>query len=256
MIPLRDENPTRIFPAMTWLIIAINLGVFLLEIFGGGMVEGKNGLAGWMAGWTLVPVELTQGRDHPVNGPSLQPFWLTIFTSMFMHGGLMHFGGNMLFLYIFGNNIEDALGHVKFVVFYLVCGIIAALAQVFYNPNSAIPTLGASGAIAGVLGAYLILYPKARVNTLIFLGIFITTVHIPAFILLGLWIVSQFFSQFTQSLLTDGAETGGVAYLAHIGGFIAGMVLIKLFGARPCPPNEGRYFPREYGPRYIVHRNQ
>jgi membrane associated rhomboid family serine protease len=253
MIPFRDENPTRIFPFVTWALIILNLLVFLWEI-NGGIGEARGRLVGPLAGWTLVPAEITTGQDHPINGPSLQPLWLTLFTCMFMHSGWMHFLGNMLFLFIFGNNIEDALGHVKFVVFYLVCGLIASASQILAQTNSIVPNLGASGAIAGVLGAYLVLYPRARVNTLVFLGIFITTIRVPAFVLLGFWIASQFFSQVTQSMIS-GADRGGVAYLAHIGGFVAGMVLIKLFGARPTPPDfDGGYRPREYRygpPRYV-----
>jgi hypothetical protein len=151
MIPLRDENPTRITPYVTWALLAANIVIFLLQI-GGGTQETRQGLTGSLAGWTMVPREVTQNVDLAINGPSLQPFWLTIFTSMFMHGGLMHLGGNMLFLLVFGNNIEDALGHARFLVFYLVCGVLAALAQIFWNPLSSIPTLGASGAIAGCPG--------------------------------------------------------------------------------------------------------
>ncbi len=249
MIPLHDENPTRITPYVTWAILALNVAVYLLQSVGGGMYEAQMSLGGWMAGWTLVPFELTQGRDVPTNGPSLQPFWMTIFSSMFMHGGLAHIFGNMVFLVVFGNNIEDALGHARFLFFYLVCGVLAALAQVFYNPGSIIPTLGASGAIAGVLGAYLLLFPRAMVRTLVVFGL-ITVVRIPALLLLGFWIVSQFFSQITGSLSGgEGRETGGVAYLAHIGGFLAGMALIKLFGPHPTAqePDYDRYAPRRGG---------
>lgn len=247
MIPLRDDNPTRITPYMTWVLLALNVVVFFLQATG-GMYETRTGLEGNLAGWTMIPREVTQGIDQPINGETLRPFWLTIFTSMFMHGGLMHILGNMVYLIVFGNNIEDALGHVRFVVFYLVCGAVAALAQIFWNPNSVIPTLGASGAIAGVLGAYLVLYPRAHVHTLVFLGFFLTTIRLPAMILLGFWIVSQFFSQITGSLAApEGRETGGVAYLAHIGGFLAGMALIKLFGARTTPQTDYPYRPRYIG---------
>jgi membrane associated rhomboid family serine protease len=240
MIPLRDENPTRITPYLTWLLIAANVAVYGIQILS-GMHEGRAGLVGGISGLTMVPVEVTQGIDVSTNGKTLlQPFWLTIFSSMFMHGGLLHLGGNMLFLLIFGNNIEDALGHVKYVVFYLACGVLAALAQIASNPDSVIPTLGASGAIAGVLGGYLVLFPHARVDTLVFLGFFLTRIRVPAYLLLGFWIISQFFSQFTGAMAQrDGQESGGIAYLAHIGGFIAGMILIKLFGAKPTLPPSG-----------------
>lgn len=234
MIPLRDENPTKITPYVTWGLIALNVLIYFLQATG-GMYETERALAGWMAGWTMVPAEITRGIDSPINGPTLNPHWLTIFTSMFLHGGLLHLGSNMLYLFIFGNNIEDALGHFKYFVFYLLSGTAAAALQIFWSPGSEIPMLGASGAIAGVLGGYLVLYPRAQVKTLIFLFIFITVIHIPAYILLGLWIVGQFFSQYTHSMaeMTGGAQ-GGVAYLAHIGGFLAGMALIKLMGAKPA----------------------
>ncbi len=251
MIPLRDENPTRITPYLTWLLIAANVAVYILQV-AGGMQEGRAGLVGGIAGLTMVPVEVAQGLDVSTNGTTLlRPYWLTIFTSMFMHGGLLHLGGNMLFLLIFGNNIEDALGRVKYILFYLLCGVLAAAAQIASNPASVIPTLGASGAIAGVLGGYLVLFPQARVDTLVFLGFFITRIRVPAFLLLGFWIVSQFFSQFTGAMAErQGEESGGVAYLAHIGGFIAGMILIKLFGAKPTmtPPGPGG-IPYGYGYR-------
>ena len=250
MFPLHDENPTRITPLVTWAILALNIAIYLLQSVGGGMYQMEMSLGGWMAGWTMVPVELTQpGVDVRTNGPTLQPTWMTIFTSMFMHGGLAHILCNMVFLVVFGNNIEDALGHLKFLAFYLVCGVLAALAQVFSNTESIIPTLGASGAIAGVLGAYLVLFPRAMVKTLIVFGL-ITVVRIPAMILLGFWIISQFFSQFTGALAGGEArETGGVAYLAHIGGFLAGMVLIKLCSPHPTPrlPDYEQYQPRRGG---------
>jgi membrane associated rhomboid family serine protease len=236
MIPLRDDNPTRIVPYVTWALIALNVIVYLFQATG-GLYETRTGLGGTMAGWVLVPAELTQGKDYDINGPTLHPFWLTIFTSMFMHGGLLHLGGNMLYLAIFGNNVEDALGHIKYLFFYLVCGVVAAATQVLAMPNSVVPTLGASGAIAGVLGGYILLYPAARVRTLIFLGIFFTTIQVPAWVLLGFWIVSQFFLQWTQALRAVSEQAGGgVAYFAHIGGFLAGMALIRLLGAKPTPP--------------------
>lgn len=241
MIPLRDENPTRIIPWLTYLLIAANVVVFFMEQTG-GLQEGRSGLTGSMAGWTMVPIEITRGIDAPTNGPTLQPFWLTIFTSMFLHGGWLHLLGNMLYLFIFGNNIEEALGRARFLFFYFLCGILAAVAQIAWGPNSVVPTLGASGAIAGVLGAYLVLFPTAKVDSLVFLGIFFTKIRIPAFILLGFWIVSQFFSQFLGSVGMQGGEGGGVAYMAHIGGFIGGMILIRLMGGRPpSRPAFGRY---------------
>jgi membrane associated rhomboid family serine protease len=233
MIPLRDENPTRITPYLTWALIAVNVAIYLFEFFG-GLVETRRGLAGPMAGWTLVPFEITQGGDLAINGPTLRPFWLTIFTSMFLHGSIGHLLGNMLYLLIFGNNIEDALGRIRFLLFYLICGAAAAGAQILMGPESPVPMLGASGAIAGVLGGYLVLYPRARVLSLV-IWIVILPIRVPAWLLLGLWIVSQFFNQFTRALMTGGADGGGVAYVAHIGGFLAGMLLIKLLGGRANP---------------------
>ncbi len=236
MIPLRDENPTNITPYVTWTLVALNVLIFFIEQFAGGMIETREGLRGSLAGWTCVPYEITRNVDLAINGPTLRPFWLTLFTSMFLHGGWTHLGGNMLFLIIFGNNIEEALGRARYVAFYLLCGLLAAFAQVAIGPSSPIPTLGASGAIAGVLGGYLLLYPHARVNSLIFLGFFATVARVPAYLLLGFWIVSQFFSQITGSLMTrPGGESGGVAYMAHIGGFLAGLLLIRLFGAKANP---------------------
>jgi membrane associated rhomboid family serine protease len=253
MIPLRDENPTRTTPYVTWALVAVNVIVFLFQ-FLGGTFETRTGVGGWMSGWTMVPAEVTRGIDIlPVNGYTLRPVWLTLFTSMFMHGSWLHLGGNMLYLIIFGNNIEDALGRGKYLLFYFLSGLAAAGAQIAMNPDSVIPNLGASGAIAGVLGGYLILYPRARVLSLVPLGIFITTLRVPAWLLLGFWIVSQFFSQALGSLATGGRESGGVAYMAHIGGFLAGMLLIKLLGAKPTAPPSGPavyYSPEaDYGPR-------
>jgi membrane associated rhomboid family serine protease len=224
MIPLRDENPTRLVPYVTWAIVAVNILCFLGQL--GGNFEGG----------MLVPAEITQGRDYDSNGVSLHPLWLTIFSSMFLHGGLMHLAGNMVYLIIFGNNIEEALGRVKYLFFYIICGVAAAAAQILYHPNSTVPVLGASGAIAGVLGAYLMLFPKASVITLI--PVVFTTVRLPAWILLSFWIVSQFFAQQLGSMQEkQGHEGGGVAYLAHIGGFLVGLLLVKLLGGKapPCP---------------------
>ncbi len=245
MIPLRDENPIRITPWLTYLLIAINVVVFLMEQFGGIGVTNR-GLIGPMAGWTMIPAEITSGRDIPTNGISLRPFYLTLFTSMFMHGGWLHLLGNMLYLWIFGNNIEDALGRVRYLFFYFACGLAAAAAQIFIGPDSVIPNLGASGAIAGVLGAYLVLFPTARVDSLVFLGIFFTKIRLPAFVLLGFWIVSQFFSQFLGSLMMREGESGGVAYMAHIGGFIAGLLICRFM--LPAEFKERERLRKQFGP--------
>jgi membrane associated rhomboid family serine protease len=234
MIPLRDENPTRLTPYVTWAIVGINVLCFLGQLLGN------------LNGAMMVPAEITKGIEVDTNGVSLHPFWVTIFTSMFLHGGIMHLAGNMVYLIIFGNNIEEALGRVKYIIFYLLCGIAAAASQILYGPDSIVPVLGASGAIAGVLGGYLMLFPKASVITLI--PVVFTTIRLPAWVLLGFWIVSQFFSQYLGSTQNHGKETGGVAYLAHIGGFIAGLILVKLLGGKtmPCPdnyPNENNGTP-------------
>jgi membrane associated rhomboid family serine protease len=224
MIPLSDDNPVRSVPYVTYLLILANVAVFLYELTLGDSVEGFVDACGF------IPAELVTGQDIPPPA-CVHPVWLTIFTSMFMHAGLFHIAGNMLFLWIFGNNVEDSMGSLKFLVFYLLCGVAAALTQTVVTelatPDQAtVPNLGASGAIAGVLGAYLVLYPHARVKTLIFLGFFVQLTYIPAMIVLGIWFVLQFF----QGLFSlRGADTGGVAVWAHVGGFLAGILLVRLF---------------------------
>ena len=251
MIPLRDNQPTNSFPIVTVLLIVANALVFVAQLLSGGMIDSS---------YSMVPAEVVSGRDlahvigqigrdgsvhllqippnvHDIRlgpdelyyGPSPHPLWLTIFSSMFMHSGWLHIGGNMLYLWIFGNNIEDALGKVRYLVFYLVCGVIAALAQIATNPASLIPTLGASGAIAGVLGAYLLLYPNARVLSIIPVFGFGVIREINALWVLGLWIALQLFQGFRGIGMEHG---GGVAYFAHIGGFFAGLLIIQLLGGK------------------------
>ena len=222
MIPLRDENPTSTIPYVVYALIIINAIVFIYN----GTLDPR--VYNPLAGLELVPAELTTGRD--VGPPTLVSPWVTIFTSMFMHANLLHIGGNLLYLWIFGNNIEDVLGHVKFLLFYLAAGGAAALAQVVVAPYSQIPMVGASGAIAGVLGAYLLLFPRARIITLLFLFVFIQVVALPASVVLGFWIALQVINSLVfASGTTPG---GGVAYAAHIGGFIAGAVMIYILGGR------------------------
>ncbi len=204
-LPLRDENPTRSTPVLTWALIGINAAVFLFEV-----VIGDEALHGVFRGFGVVPAELLA---HPV-GRSY-----TLLTSMFLHGGWMHLIGNMWFLYIFGDNVEDRLGKPLFLLFYLAAGVGAAALQVAVMPGSTVPTIGASGAIAGVLGAYAVVYPGARVLTLVWLFIFVRFFHIPAVLFLGLWFVMQFFSGL-GSLASSGG--GGVAWWAHVGGFVVG----------------------------------
>lgn len=223
MLPLRDINPTYRFPVVTLVIIGLNIAVYVVELF----FQATGQLNRFVAAYAVIPFELTQGVDLPP--PSLHPAYLTIFTAMFMHGGFLHIFGNMLYLWIFGNNIEDNMGSIRFLVFYLLCGIAATFAQVAVDPVSRIPNIGASGAIAGVLGAYLVIHPRAQVETLLFLGYFIRVVRLPAIFVLGYWIVIQLF----QGVLSLGmTQMGGVAWFAHIGGFVAGLVLVNLFRQR------------------------
>lgn len=227
MLPLRDEHPSRRTPFVNYLLIAANIGVFIWQYM---MAAEDPRLA---LQYALIPAALTDGSINPIDISR-------IFTSMFMHGGLAHIGGNMLYLWIFGDNIEDAMGHFKYLFFYLLGGVLASLAHIITDPNSTIPTVGASGAIAAVLGAYIILYPRARILTLIIFGFFIRLSMVPAIIVLGLWFVLQLF----QGVLTLGAagNMGGVAFWAHIGGFVVGMLLVKIFAA-------GARAPRVYAPR-------
>lgn len=215
MIPYKDDNPTLTFPFVTVGIIALNILIFLLE------VTSQSGMKDVTYAYGAIPhYILTFETNQPIH-----PIF-TIFSSMFMHGGLLHMGGNMLYLWIFGDNIEDRLGHSRFILFYIFCGIVSAYSYAITNPHSLTPMVGASGAISGILGAYLLLFPRARVYTLVFLGFFITTVRIPALIVIGFWAVIQF----TSGLISTGLnEVGGVAWFAHIGGFLAGLITIKLW---------------------------
>jgi membrane associated rhomboid family serine protease len=220
VIPLRDDNPSRTTPFVTYTLIALCVLAFLWQLSLGR--EGFQ-LIGYSLG--VVPAVLVSGATLPPDLDLVSP-WMTIFTSMFMHGGWLHLLGNMLYLYIFGDNVEDSMGHVRFAIFYLLCGVGAVFAQVLPEPASQIPMVGASGAISGVLGAYLLLHPHARVLTLIFTGL-ITTIRLPAIALLLIW----FGLQLVQSIMTAPGQ-GGVAFRAHIGGFVAGAALIALFKHR------------------------
>ena len=205
--PISDDNQSNSKPYVCYSIIAVCCFIFLWQ---STLPTDLNQNAIYNFG--VIPAALL-GDQQSFISPAL-----TVFTSMFMHGGWMHLIGNMVFLWIFGDNIEDSMGHKKFLFFYLICGLLAALLQALINPSSPVPMIGASGAIAGILGAYLILHPKANINVLFWIIIFITVVKVPAFIVLSVWIISQFFG-----------STGGVAYFAHIGGFIAGALLIYFF---------------------------
>jgi membrane associated rhomboid family serine protease len=229
VFPLKDDIPSRTFPFVTIGLIGANVLVFLYQL--SLSVGGPGAAQEFIAEFALVPCRLTGAcRDAIVGLPS--PY-LTIFSSMFLHGGLLHVGGNMLYLWIFGDNIEDNLGHLRFMVFYLASGVAAALAQTVVSAASEIPMIGASGAVSGVLGAYLIQFPHARILTLLIIGFFVRLVYIPAVVVLGFWAVIQFLNGFlTLGLATGGEPGGGVAFWAHVGGFVAGMALIFLVRPR------------------------
>lgn len=219
MIPLSDaETPRRHFPVVNYAIIGLNAIAFLYELM---LPEAR--LQSFISAYGAVPLEIIAGRDIPPPGPS--PIYLTLFTSMFLHGGWLHFLSNMLYLWVFGDNVEDCMGRWRYVVFYLACGLAAAFAQIMIDPNSVIPSIGASGAISGVLGAYLVLFPHAMVRTLISFGYFVRLVPVPAIVIIGLWALTQFIYGIA-SLGVDTAQTGGIAYWAHIGGFVAGLGLV------------------------------
>jgi membrane associated rhomboid family serine protease len=224
MFPIGDENIRGTGVAfVTITLIAINILAFLFEI----NRPSESAIQAFITAWGVVPREYSAGVDLPPTIP--YPVWTTLLTSMFLHGGWGHLGGNMLFLWIFGDNIEHRIGHVRFVIFYLGCGILAGLAHIFFNSNSSIPTVGASGAISGVLGGYLLLFPRNRVYVLSYGGV----ATVPAILMLGIWILVQFVNGVGE--VANTPETGGVAYLAHIGGFIAGLVLAPLFAAGRRP---------------------
>ena len=233
MIPFADENPTRTLPVVVFALIAANVVVLLYQLS-----LPPSALQAFISTWAAVPAKITHGA--PVAPGLPYPAWITILTSMFMHGGLLHLGGNMLYLWIFGNNIEDALGHVRFLFFYLLCGVLAMAAQVLVAPGAGVPALGASGAIAGVLGAYAVRYPRARVLTLLLLFPFlIRVVRLPALWVLGFWFVLQLIP---GALSLGFHQAGGIAYFAHIGGFLAGCLLIRFFlplPRRPRPSHPG-----------------
>ncbi len=218
MIPIRDENPSRTIPLVTIGLIAVNMVVFFYEVSLGKGIEQLVATAG-VTPYNIVHVGL--------------PAYPTLLTSMFLHGGWGHVLGNMLYLWIFGDNIEDFLGKIRFLIFYLVCGFGASFAHILTQMNSQVPSIGASGAISGILGAYILLYPRAKVLTVIPLGYFIRLVRLPAVVVLGFWILIQLASGMAS--LPGAGQRGGVAWFAHIGGFIAGLALVRLFGGRRRP---------------------
>jgi membrane associated rhomboid family serine protease len=247
VIPLKDDIPTRRFPILTVLIIVACTFVYFVVERGG---IGLNGYGNeQVVKYGAIPYEIShpgkecgleaggqqlacQGEPGVVGKPPAQPpWWVTAFTSMFMHGGILHLAGNMLFLWIFGNNVEDSMGRPRFVAFYLLGGLAALAGQILIRPDATVPTVGASGAIAAVLGAYALLYPRARVVTVIFIILFFTIVELPALLVLGLWFLLQVFYGASELGQPVGGS-GGVAYFAHIGGFVFGLLLIKLFANR------------------------
>ena len=248
VFPIADENERGRGPAfVTLAFIGLNIAVFLL-------LQGAGGPSGeeFTYGWSAVPYEITTGEDltqpTPVEvgdetlsipqSPGPSPIWLTLLSSMFMHGGWLHIFGNMLFLWIFGDNVEHRMGHVPYAVFYIAAGVVASFAQILINPDSRIPTLGASGAISGVLGAYLVMFPANRV-TVLFLRF---PMQVPAIVAIGIWAVFQFISGIGAIAVTD-ETAGGVAYFAHIGGFLAGIVAGFVFRAMFNEPRRPRGAP-------------
>ena len=252
MIPLKDNIPTVNFPLITVALIVLNVAMYFFFQHGGLSLGEPTG-ADYrqnVVEYGAIPYEITHPGEQcpqPGAGPDactdkdqgLAATWITLFTSMFMHGGLLHLAGNMLFLWIFGNNIEDAMGRLKFVGFYLLGGLVAAFGQTIIDTSSTIPSIGASGAVAAVLGGYALLYPRARVVTLVIIIIFITIIELPALLVLGMWFLFQLYDA-SQPI---GGEGGGIAYFAHIGGFLFGLAMIKLFANR-VNPNYGSYNPR------------
>jgi membrane associated rhomboid family serine protease len=247
VFPLRDNIPTDRFPVITVALIVANVLMYFLFQKGGITLGSPDSQAfnENLVDYAVFPYEVTHPGDHceavpggfacegqqgvtGTAGP--QPAtWITLFTSMFMHGGLLHLGGNMLFLWIFGNNVEDSMGPIKFILFYVLGGLAADAAQIAVGPNSAVPTIGASGAVAGVLGGYLLLFPRARVVTVVFIIFFFTILELPAILFLVIWIGQQFLFGYFDLVGSDGE--GGVAYFAHIGGFVFGLLLIRAFAS-------------------------
>jgi membrane associated rhomboid family serine protease len=255
VIPLKDNIPTDRFPFVTVALILTNVVVYLLAIrHGGSLISGPDTQE--VVKYGAIPFALTHHLNYHCElaptGQAIQcanhalpgaiPAWQTVFTAMFMHASILHIGGNMLFLWIFGNNVEDSMGTVKYLLFYIAGGIAALALQVAIGPNSVVPTLGASGAIAAVLGGYILLYPRARVLTLVFIILFFTVIELPALLVLGFWFLQQ--AVFAATDLTNPiGGGGGVAYFAHVGGFVFGLLAIRLLATRR----------RQIPPRYPVY---
>ena len=231
-VPLGTEEARkrRRFPFVTMLIVLANVAVFLYQtsIL---LQEGEGALEDFIVAYAVIPSALLSGHDVAI------PYYLTPLTSMFVHGGLAHVGFNMLYLIAFGDNVEDRLGHIPYIFFYLLSGLAASAAHIAVNPESIVPSVGASGAIAGVLAGYLLLFPRGQVRTFVFIGFLLTITRVPALLFIGIWFVTQFFAGI-GSLGINTAQTGGVAYWAHIGGFVAGFLLAALF--RPSAGGRAR----------------
>lgn len=239
VVPLSDNNPTRTTPFVVYGLIVLNVLIFLYQL---NILNqySEAGLEQFFNTWAIVPSELTASFTGQVSVPLGE--WITLVSSQFLHGGFLHIAGNMLYLWIFGNNIEDQLGHGKFIFFYIICGVLAGLAQWVIAPMSDIPTLGASGAIAGIMGAYIIRFPKAQILTFVPLIFIFTTIRIPAIFFLGWWFVQQAFYSIASLGASADMGTGGVAYLAHAGGFVVGAILGPLLGL--FPPGQGPFSKR------------
>ena len=233
MVPLRDDNPVSTTPVVTYGLIGLNIAVFLYQL---GLP--RVGLDRWFEAWALVPAQLSESFQGALEAPAYE--WITLVSSQFLHGGFFHVGGNLLYLWVFGNNIEDQLGHLRFLIFYLGCGVLAGLTQWMVDPASTVPTVGASGAIAGVMGAYILRFPRAHLVTLIPLIIFFTTIRVPAIFFLGFWFVQQ--ALFGLASLSSEASwsDGGVAYWAHSGGFVFGLILGPMLGLMGPKSRSGR----------------
>jgi membrane associated rhomboid family serine protease len=225
VVPLRDDNPVRITPYITYGLIVMNIAAFIYELTLAGPA-----LEGFFDHWAVVPDELT--LSFQTQSAALQiAEWPTLITSQFLHGGFLHIAGNMLYLWIFGNNVEDQLGHGKYLFFYLACGVLAGLAQWLVDPASTVPSLGASGAIAGVMGAYIFRFPKVKILTIVPLGVFLAPVQIPAILFLGFWFLEQaLYGILSLEAQTNIGMDGGIAYWAHAGGFLFGAILGWLLG--------------------------
>jgi membrane associated rhomboid family serine protease len=250
MIPIKDNIPTDRFPLVTVALILANVIVYLLSIrHGGSVISGPDTQE--VVKYGATPYALTHSGVHcglvsPTQlgcgrAVSGLPAWETVFTAMFLHASILHIGGNMLFLWIFGNNVEDAMGPIRFLIFYLLGGVAALALQVAVAPNTVAPTLGASGAIAAVLGGYIVLYPRARVLTLVLIIFFFGVIELPALVMLGIWFAQQ--AAFGAAGLTSLGNTGGVAYFAHVGGFAFGLLTIRLVAThrKPTPPTAVAY---------------